>query len=75
MFLLKMNLKNYRHLTQSYFNNDGARLYFKFHPIYKTITIFPGLKNTISEWESKGLTNEKFRPPYTGNKILSPKML
>ena len=29
----------------------------------------------MSEWESKGLSNEKFRPPYTVNKILSPKML
>ena len=28
----------------------------------------------ISEWESRGLSNEKFRPPYTINKILSPKL-
>ena len=62
-------------IGQSYFNNDGAQLYLKFQPIYKTITTFPGLKNTMSEWESKGLSNEKFRPPYTVNKILSPKML
>ena len=28
----------------------------------------------ISEWESRGLSNKKFRPPYTINKILSPKL-
>ena len=62
-------------IGQSYFNNDGAELYLKFQPIYKTITTFPGLKNTISEWESKGLLNEKSRLPYTVNKVLPPKML
>ena len=25
----------------------------------------------MSKWESKGLSNEKFRPPYTANKIFS----
>ena len=62
-------------IGQSYFSNDGAELYLKFQPIYKTIITFPGLKNTISEWESKGLLNEKFRLPYTVNKVLPPKML
>ena len=28
----------------------------------------------VSEWESKGLSNEKFKLPYTENKILSPKL-
>ena len=28
----------------------------------------------ISEWESRGLSNEKFRPPYTTYRILSPKL-
>ena len=27
--------------------------------IYKTITTFSGLPDTTSEWESKGLSNEK----------------
>ena len=27
------------------------------------------------EWESKGLSNEKFRSSYTSKKILSPKLL
>ena len=29
----------------------------------------------ISEWESKGLSNENFKPPYTANKSLSTKLL
>ena len=31
--------------------------------------------NTISGWESKGLSNEKITPPFTLNKSLSPKLL
>ena len=42
--------------------------------MYKTITTFYGLKGTISEWESKELSNEKSRPPYTANTSLSPKL-
>ena len=47
-------------IGQSYLKNDGAQLYLIFQPIYKTITIFSGLKDTISEWKSKGLSNGKF---------------
>ena len=61
-------------IGQSYSNNDGTQLYVIFEPIYKTITTFFGLKGTISEWESKGLSNEKYRLPYTANKSLSPKL-
>ena len=59
----------------SYFNNDGAKLYLIFQPSYKTVTTFSGLPLIISEWESKGLRNEKFKPSYTANKSLSPKLL
>ena len=41
-------------IGQSYFNNDGAQFYLIFQLIYKIITTFSGLKDTISEWESKG---------------------
>ena len=47
-------------IGQSYFNNDGSKLYLIFHPIQKTITNFSGFPYKISEWESKGLSNEKF---------------
>ena len=44
---------------QNYFNNDVAQLFLVFQSIYKTITTFSGLKDTISEWVSKGLSNKK----------------
>ena len=61
-------------LVKVTFNSDGAQLYLIFQPIYKIIT-FSGLKNTISEWESKGSSIEKFKLPYTANKSLSAKLL
>ena len=76
-----MNLKIYKHLTrvffigQSYFNNYGSQNYLIFQPIYKTIKIFSSLSDTISEWESKELSNEKFTPPFTSNKSFSPKLV
>ena len=60
---------------QNYFNNDGAQLYLIFQPSYKIITTFFGLPFTISEWESNGLPNENFKPPYTANKSFSQKLL
>ena len=62
-------------IGQSYYNNDGAELYLIFQPIYKTITAFSGLKDTISECEFKGLSNEKIESPFTANKSLSPKLV
>ena len=47
-------------INQSYFKNDGAQLYLIFQPFCKTITTYSSLKDTISEWESKGLSNETF---------------
>ena len=75
-----MNLKNHINLIQvlfigqSYFNNDGAQFYLIFQPIYKIITRCSSLKDTISEWESKGLSNEKCKSPDTANKFLCPKL-
>ena len=62
-------------IGKRYFNNDGAQLYLIFQPIYKTITMLSGLTYSVSEWESKGLSNEIFTPPYTANKSLSPKLI
>ena len=62
-------------IGQSYFNNNGAQLYLIFQPICKTITTFSGLPDTVSEWESKGLSNEKFKPPYATNESLSPELV
>ena len=62
-------------IGQSYFDNDGIQLYLVFQPTYKTITAFSGLTSTTLEWESKGLSNERFTPPYKANKSLSPKLI
>ena len=58
-------------IGQSYFNNDGAQLCLIFQPIYKTTAIFSGLPDAVSEWASKELSNEKFKPLYTINKSFS----
>ena len=36
--------------------------------------MFSSLSDTISEQESKGLSNEKFKPPHTANESISPKL-
>ena len=51
------------------------QLFLIFQSIYKTISTFSGLSDTNSEWESKGLSNEKIMPSYRANKGLSPKLV
>ena len=62
-------------IGQSYFNNDTAQLYWIFKPVYKTIKTFSGLKETISEWKSKGLSNEKLTCAYIANVSVHPKLI
>ena len=62
-------------IGQSYCNNHGAQLHLIFQPMYKIITSFSGLSGTISERESKRLSNEKIMPPYTTSNCLSPKLV
>ena len=67
-------------IGKSYFNNDEPQNYLIFQPIYKTFTKLLNISTniriyTISEWESKKLSNEKFKPLYIVNKSLSPKLL
>ena len=54
---------------QSYLSSDGAQLCLVFQSIYKTIVAFSGLVDTISEWESKGLPNEKFTSDYIAKEV------
>ena len=42
--------------------------------LQKYYNIF-GLNDRISEWESKGLSNERFKPPYIASKNISPKLI
>ena len=54
-------------IGKNYSNNDGPQLFL----IFQSISIFPGLQHTISEWESKGLSNDRTRPSYKASKSLS----
>ena len=36
-------------ISQSYFGNDGSQNFVIFQLIYKTLTTFSGLRNTIAE--------------------------
>ena len=56
-------------------NKPGAQLYLIFQPISETITTFSGLVDTFSEWESKGLSNEKVTSPYMENVTVCPKLV
>ena len=51
------------------------QLYLIFQPSYKTVTTFSGLPFTISECDSKRLSNEKFKSFYTASKSISPQLL
>ena len=81
MLLLKMNLKKLKtfdsslFIGQTYFNKDGPQLQLLFQPIYKTITTFYGLIDTISEWESRGLSSEKFTCAYIAKVSVCPKLI
>ena len=45
-----------------------------FQPIFNTFTTVAGLPDTILlEWETKGVSNEKVKPPIAANHSLSPK--
>ena len=46
-------------MTQVKIGDDGSQNYLIFQPIYKTPITFASLPDTIAEWESKGLSNEK----------------
>ena len=72
------NLKTFHSslfICQSYFVNNGSHQLLIFQPIQKILTTFPGLDNTIAQWGSKGLSNEKINSPYTTNHKLSPKIV
>ena len=63
-------------IIQSYFNNDEVQLpYLIFQPIYKTITTFDCLKDTVSEWQSKGLSNQKITCTHVTNVNVFPKLV
>ena len=60
---------------QSYYVNDGLQNFLIFRSIYKTYKIPASLEDTAVQWESRGLLNEKVKPPVTANYSLSPKVI
>ena len=61
-------------IGQSFFHNNGSQRSLIFQPTIKTITILSDFLDEISEWESRGLSNEKVKPPFTADKSRSPKL-
>ena len=79
--LVKSAFKNYKHLTKVLLLvkftlimiDHKITLYFnQFTKLLQHFLVFPDI---TSEWESKELPNEKFTPPFTLNKRLSPKLV
>ena len=62
-------------IDQSYFINDASRNVIIFQPIYNIFKRPAGLVDTIVEWQSKGLSNEKIGYPIASNYILFPKRI
>ena len=72
MYLLKINLKNYRHffIGQSYFNNDGAQLYLIPQLLNYTLKRLGDTQKVVS-WKSKRLSVKKpIVPTTTDNSVL-----
>ena len=69
--LIQNEEKNYRHNN----GNNGSQNFLIFQPIYKTFATFVRLPNGITEWGSKGLQNEKIKPPFTVNHSISQKLV
>ena len=51
------------------------RNFIKYVNQLTTFITFPDLTTKISEWKSKGLSNEKLTPPDTVNKSISSKLI
>ena len=50
---------------------DGSQAYLIFQPVHKYIKIIANTKY-ISEWKSKGLSDESIKPPPTSDNSLTP---
>ena len=56
---------------KSHFESDGTQNYLTFQPMYRYFKVIVNAKN-ISEWKSKGLSDESIKPPSTSDTSLSP---
>ena len=60
---MKKRQENYKHLIcffigKSHISNDGSQNYLIFQTLFKTFTIPAAIPDTITEWESTGISNE-----------------
>ena len=58
---------------KSYFEEDGKPTYLIFQPLSKYFKLIDDTKY-ISSWKSKGLSDERFKPPTTSDDFLNPKL-
>ena len=76
-FLVENELKKLKTFDLSYFRGkkhfeeDGTQNYLVFQPMYKYFKTMNSIDN-ISEWKSKGLSNESIKIPSTSNNFLNP---
>ena len=52
-------------------DNDGTENYLGFQPLHRYFNLIANTKY-ISEWKSKGLSDESIKPPSTSDNSLSP---
>ena len=75
--LVETELKKLKTFNSSYFKGknhfqeDSTQNYFVFQPMYKYFKTINSVDN-ISEWKSKGLSNESVKTPSTSNNSLNP---
>ena len=54
---------------KSHFKEDGTQNYSVFQPIYRHFKLIANTKY-ISEWKSKGLSDESIKPPSASDNIV-----
>ena len=61
-------------IGKSHFEEDGTQNYLVFQPIYRYFKAFSITKylEYVSEWKSKGLSNESFKAISTSDNSLNP---
>ena len=55
--------------VKSYFEEDGTQNYLVFQPVQRYFKVIANT-NYISEWKSKGLSDETIKPPATSDNSL-----
>ena len=58
-------------IGKSHFEEDGTENYLIFQPIHRYLKVIANAKY-ISEWKSKGLSDESIKPPSTSDNNLFP---